>query len=70
LINVWDYQEAKRLIIITNDNVEHQGPLIDVEAAEDQYDDWGPVEDNITLLIEGRPMGFRQSEIKKVVVLD
>ncbi|NLB62007.1 MAG: hypothetical protein GX802_06305 [Clostridiales bacterium] len=70
MVDIWKYQDAKRLIITDIDGVKFIGTLGDLFSVEDEADEYGFDEDNLTLWVNGQPISFKQSEITKVEVLE
>ena len=68
MINVWDYQEAKKIRLIDVDGEEFIGYVVDVTDAEEGADEPYP-DDAITISIAGRHIEFMQSEIIFIEIL-
>lgn len=71
MINVWDYQNAKRIKIICDDGQIFSGSVCIINDVEDEDEDYGLGEDSITLWVNDiQPMTFVQSEIVAIEVLE
>ena len=70
MINVWDYQEIKRIRIVDIDGQVFFGEVIEVTDAEDDSPDYGFGEDSITIESEGHQIAFPKSEILSIDILD
>lgn len=70
MINVWDYQEVVKVKITTTDGVTFEGKVVSVDDAEDESPDYGFNEDSISITDGRGIVGIKQSEIKRVQILD
>ena len=74
MINLWDYQEARKVRLVDVDDEVFIGYVIDItDAGEYMYDETDDIEnfeDGITLKIGGKHIEFMQSEIKLIEVLE
>ena len=74
MINLWDYQEARKIRLVDVDDEVFIGYVIDITDAEeymyDETDDIENFEDGITLKIGEKLIEFMQSEIKLIEVLE
>ncbi len=66
MINLWDYNVAKKVRIITKDNILVEGKVIELCEAEEQSD-LCPQEDSICVELDtGQPVDVFLSEIKEI----
>lgn len=74
MINLWDYQEARKIRLVDVDNEEFIGYVIEITDSEeymyDETDDIEAFEDGITLEVGEKHIEFMQSEIKLIEVLE
>ena len=74
MINLWDYQEARKIRLVDVDDEVFIGYVIDITDAEeymyDETDDIENFEDGITLKVGEKHIEFMQSEIKLIEVLE
>lgn len=69
MINIWKYQDAKRIRITTNDNEMYDGFIVELTDIGERSD-LEPQEDGITIYQNGLYIEVYQSEIKKIEVLE
>lgn len=69
MINLWQYQDAKRIRIIDIDNQEFIGYVVDITDADEFIDD-NIGENGITISVDGNHIEFMQSEIKSINIID
>ncbi len=67
MINIWDYADANKVKIIDINDKEYEGKVVCITDTEETYDD---KEDSITIEIKGEYIGFLQSEIKEIKIID
>ena len=74
MINLWDYQEARKIRLVDVDDEVFIGYVIDITDSEEyMYDETDGIEnfeDGITLKIGESLVEFMQSEIKLIEVLE
>lgn len=74
MINLWDYQEARKIRLVDVDDEVFIGYVIDITDAEeymcDEENDKNNFEDGITLKIGESLVEFMESEIKLIEVLE
>lgn len=70
MINLYHYQDCKKIKILADDDKEYIGYVGDITDVEDQSSDYSPAEDSISLKVDGKWIEFFQSEIKRIEVLD
>ena len=74
MINLWDYQEARKIRLVDVDDEVFIGYVIEITDSEeymyDETDDIENFEDGITLKIGEKLIEFMQSEIKLIEVLE
>lgn len=68
-INLWRYQEAKKIKITDINDQEFVGNVVDVTDAEENMDD-SVKEDAITVSVNKAHIEFMQSEIKSIEALE
>lgn len=66
MINLWKYVNSKKIKIVDIDGKEYEGNFVAVMDEEEN----GREEDDITILCNGEYIGFLQSEIKKIEVIE
>lgn len=66
MINIWDYANENRIKIITVDGKEYDGEIISIDDAEETEEK----EDGITIYTGEYYMGFLQSEIKEIKIIE
>lgn len=69
MINLWKYQDAKKIRIIDIDNQEFTGNVVDITDSE-EYADENINEVGITISMDGNHIEFMQSEIKSIEVVE
>lgn len=69
MIDLWKYQEAKKIKVIDIDGVEHIGNVVDVTDSEEFLDE-DISEDAITIEVGKKHIEFLQSEIKGIERID
>jgi hypothetical protein len=70
MINIWEYQGAKRISLVSVDGQTLVGTLVAINCVEDEADEYGFNEDSLTLWVKGQPISIMQSEIAKIEVLE
>ncbi len=68
--SVWSAQDATTIKIITTNGIECVGRVIDITDVGEESEDYGFVEDSITIAYDGRHVVFPQSEIKDIIIID
>ena len=69
MINLWQYQEAKRVKITDVDGQEFIGYVVDVTDSG-EYADEEIQENGITISLNGNHIEFMQSEIKSIEIFN
>lgn len=69
MINLWKYQEAKKIKLTDVDDEVFVGTVLDVTDSS-EYADEEIDEDGITIDIDGRHIEFMQSEVKEIEILE
>lgn len=69
MINLWKYQDAKKIRIVDIDDDEFIGNVIDVTDAG-EYADESITETGITISFDGKHVEFMQSEIKSIEIIE
>ena len=69
MINLWKYQEAKKVKLTDVDDEVFVGMVLDVTDSS-EYADEEIEEDGITLDIDGRHVEFMQSEVKEIEIIE
>lgn len=62
MTNIWDFVNAKRVKITDMDNEEFVGDVVAIFDKDETYDE----EDSIDISVNGKCIGFFQSEIKEI----
>lgn len=60
--NIWDFVNAKKVKVTDKDNEVFVGDVVAVFDKDETYDD----EDSIDISVNGKCIGFLQSEIKSI----
>ena len=68
MINLWTYQDAKKVKLTDIGGKQYLGTVIDITDSEEYADD--VLEDGITLLLDGEHVEFMQSEIKSIEIVE
>lgn len=69
MINLWQYQDIKKIKITDVDEQELIGNVIDVTGAGEYADD--EIQENgITISVDGKHIEFMQSEIKSIEIIE
>lgn len=66
MVNIWDFVNANKVKLTTMKGKEFIGTVMAVFDKDETYDD----EDSIDLDVNGEDIGFLQSEIKSIEVLE
>lgn len=66
MINIWDYVGAGRIRLVDTDGDEFEGAVVCVMDTEEN----GRDEDDITICVNGKYIGFKQSEIRSIEPLN
>lgn len=66
MVNIWEFVNAKKVRITDIDGKEFIGDIVAMFDKEETYDD----EDSVDLYVNGEDIGFLQSEIKNIEVLE
>lgn len=66
MVNIWEFVNAKKVRITDIDGKEFVGDIVAMFDKEETYDD----EDSVDLYVNGEDIGFLQSEIKNIEVLE
>ena len=69
MIDLWKYQEAKKIKLTDVDDEVFVGTVLDVTDSS-EYADEEIDEDGITIDIDGRHIEFMQSEVKEIEILE
>lgn len=66
MVNIWEFANAKKVKLTNQKGEEFVGTVMAIFDKEETYDG----EDSIDLWVNGEDIGFLQSEIKNLEVLD
>lgn len=66
MVNIWDFVNAKKVMITDIDGEEFIGDIVAMFDKEETYDD----EDSIDISVKGGIIGFMSSEIKSIKKLE
>jgi len=69
MINLWKYQDAKRIKLTDIDGQEFVGRIVDITDAG-EYADEDIQENGITISANGAHIEFMQSEIKSIEIIE
>lgn len=66
MVNIWEYVNAKKVKLTNQKGREFVGTVMAIFDKDETYDD----EDSIDIYVNGEDIGFLQSEIKSIEVLE
>lgn len=66
MVNIWEFANAKKVKLTNQKGEEFVGTVMAIFDKEETYDG----EDSIDLWVNGEDIGFLQSEIKNIEVLE
>ena len=71
MINTWDFKDANKIKVTTDSGGVFIGVVVTIDDASEYEDSIDNAEDMLSIWTDdGRAVGFMQSEIAKIVVLD
>lgn len=66
MVNIWEFANTKKVKITDIDDKKFIGDIVAIFDKEETYDD----EDSIDISVNGGIIGFMQSEIKNIEVIE
>lgn len=70
MVNIWNYVDASVIKLKSVTGKTYQGKVVDIIELEDEAEESNAKEDSIIIDVKGEYIGFYQSEIESIKVVE